>query len=750
MRLKRQLWQWRGVAIAAPTVAVVAIALRFSGLLQVWELGALDLYFRLRPLESKDDRIVIVTIDEPDLRQVGQWPIPDAVLAQLLEKIKQQNPIAIGLDLYRDLPVQPGHDRLVQVYESTPNLIGIKKVVGDPNDLGVNPPPQLSDRDQISANDLMLDADGKVRRGFIYLDDPDGSPVFSLSFTLAVMYLEYKGIDPQLTDEQFVKLDRVVLPPFEKNDGAYVGADAAGYQLLLNYRGPSCRASPTRCPFKTVSMTQVLEDRIDPNLMRDRIVLIGSTAESLKDLYYTPYSSGSMSTVLEMAGVEIHAHLISQIVSAVLNRRSLLQSWPDLLEYLWIFAWSCVGAVLSWKWRYADGVRHLHWQTSASLLLAAAILLGSTYWAFLSGWWIPIVPPLLGFGGSAIAIVAYVARTASDIRKAFGRYLNDGVVASLLESPEGFTLGGEHRKVTILMSDLRGFTSLSKPLPPEKVVTFLNIYLEAMADVITYYNGTIDKFIGDAIMVIFGAPNSQSNDAERAVACAVAMQLAMKDVNEKLARLGLPVIEMGIGIHTGMVVVGNIGSTKHASYTAIGSPVNLASRIESYTVGGQILISEATLDAVGSLIRIDEKIWVQPKGFDEAIPLYDISGIGSFSGLFLPREESNLLPLEREIPIHYTILDGKHVGQISYKGSFVKLSLTGAELRSTHLLNSLNNLKLDLLVGNHDGESNPQLYAKVVKQSKDSYGSFIIRFTSLSPDVTAVLRQLCKSCVSNS
>src|SRR4028119_571169 len=162
-KLRQQLWQWRGVLIAAPSVAGLLIGLRSAGLLQALELAALDEFFRLRPLEPVDSRIVIVEINEADVQKARQWPMSDATLAKLLETLKQQKPRAIGLDLYRDLPVEPGHQELVKVFASTPNLIGIQKVVSNLSGSAVNPPLTLKP-EQISANDFVVDSDGRVRR----------------------------------------------------------------------------------------------------------------------------------------------------------------------------------------------------------------------------------------------------------------------------------------------------------------------------------------------------------------------------------------------------------------------------------------------------------------------------------------------------------------------------------------------------------------------------------------------------------
>src|SRR6266446_4145581 len=283
------------------------------------------------------------------------------------------------------------------------------------------------------------------------------------------------------------------------------------------------------------------------------------------------------------------------------------------------------------------------------------------------------------------------------IRDTFGRYLTDEVVTILLDSPAGLQLGGEKRRVTILISDLRGFTSLSGRLAPEQLMAMLNRYLDTMIEVIMQYQGTIDEIIGDAMLVIFGAPIGRQDDAQRAVACAVAMQLAMATVNAENRRAGLPDMEMGIGVHTGEVVVGNIGSHKRTKYGVVGSHVNLTSRIQSYTIGGQILLSEATRQEVGPLVRMHKQMEVEAKGIAEPITLYELRGIGGAYNLFLPEREEALFALPQELPLQYTVLEGEHVGRTVYQGSFVTLSARGGEVRSEHLVASWSNIKMRLM-----------------------------------------------------
>jgi class 3 adenylate cyclase/DNA-binding NarL/FixJ family response regulator len=326
------------------------------------------------------------------------------------------------------------------------------------------------------------------------------------------------------------------------------------------------------------------------------------------------------------------------------------------------------------------------------------------------------------------------------IRDTFGRYLTDELVASLLETADGLKFGGESRRVTIMMSDLRGFTLLSERLAPPEVVTLLNIYLGVMADVITEYQGTIDEIIGDAILIIFGAPILRANDAERAVACAMAMQRAMATVNELNRSKGLPELAMGIGINTGEVVVGNIGSLKRTKYGVTGSQVNLTSRIESYTVGGQVLISEATLKEVGDILRIEGQMTVEPKGVRTPITVYEVGGIAGSYNLYLSEKVDALVELPREVRVRYRVVEDKHQGSNFHEGFFVRLAANRAEIRSTEHVPPLSNVRLKL-IGKHGEELPGDLYGKSGAATSDP-DVVCLNFTCVTPELAAVLQQL--------
>lgn len=614
-KLRQQLWEWRGVFITAPVVAGLLIPLRLGGWLKPLEWWALDQSFRLRPLESTDPRIVIVGIDESDLKGGGTWPVPSAVIAQLLEKLKKQQPRAIGLDIFRDIHMEPQNQTLVKIFKSTPNIIGVEKTFGDDSNPEIAPPPVLSQLGQVSAVDVVADSDGKIRRGMLFVQAKDGQQVPSLGLKLALMYLETQGTTPDPTAIN-LQLGQAMFTPFEANDGAYIGADAGGYQILLNFRGPARS-------FHTVPMKAVLEDRIPPDLVRDRIVLVGVTTTSTKDSFYTPYgSAGLMTAPQSMSGVEIQANLTSQIISSVMEGRPLIKTWSDPEEYLWILLWSWIGATLSWMARYGRkatkqlpllGSVNLKEWTAVIILVTGGSLIGGCYRAFLMGWWIPVVPPLLALVGSTVVITRYIAnlerqeqQTVMDI---FGRHVAPEIAEAIWQDRHQLLkkgrLLGRKMTATVLFTDLKSFSSIAEHMDPETLISWLNEYMEAMAQLVLAHGGVIDKFIGDSVMAVFGVPiphtttDAIAKDAQQAVRCALAMAAVLKSLNQQWQSQGQPTVAMRVGIATGTIIVGSIGSSQRQDYTTMGDSVNVASRLESYDKsidGGvcRILINEET------------------------------------------------------------------------------------------------------------------------------------------------------------
>jgi len=334
-----------------------------------------------------------------------------------------------------------------------------------------------------------------------------------------------------------------------------------------------------------------------------------------------------------------------------------------------------------------------------------------------------------------------LSEMAAVLKKMFGRYLSTEVMNSLIEDPSTLELGGERRSVTIMMTDLRGFTALSERLEPEQVVQMLNAYFETMVDVILKYNGTINEIIGDALLIIFGAPQEMSNRAQQAIACAIEMQNAMAEVNERNRAQGLPELEMGIGLNEDEVIVGNIGSTKRSKYAVVGSGVNMTSRIESYTVGGQILISESVFKEAGEILRIDSQRDVLPKGAETPLKIYEVGGISGQYNLALEGKDLEFVTLSEKIPVKYVVLEGKDVGKNGLNGFVVRLSQNCAAIELGGMLGAMTNLKMNL--ADVDGKlSAKDFYGKVVQTSTGDRYTHLVRFTSLSPEVDAYFQAL--------
>ncbi|MEG4218419.1 CHASE2 domain-containing protein [Microcoleus sp. Pol14C6] len=401
--IKKWVDRERRVLITASAVASTVIVMRWFGFFQVWEWAAFDHFVRWRPAEPIDSRIVIVEIKEADLQKYG-YPISDAVLAQLLQKLHAGKPRAIGLDVYRDLPTQPGNADLLKTFKTIPNLIGIE-LMPDETRLGVRPPPVLDKLDRIGFNNVVIDADSKVRRTLLYAWPGDGKTHQSFALRLALLYLKSEGISPQpaIINPKYLQLGKGVFRPFQPNDGAYVRSDSRGYQILTNLRGP-------RGSFRTASMSDLLSGTVPADFVRSRVVLIGSNAPSLRDFYQNAYSSGWFGPPQQIPGVELQAHFLSQILSAALDGRGGINVWPEAAELLWILLWSWAGAKVSWNLRSVG--------RSAYCLLSICLGLSATlYLVFLAGWWLPLIPPILSLVGSGAAVVGYLAHLQEELKR---------------------------------------------------------------------------------------------------------------------------------------------------------------------------------------------------------------------------------------------------------------------------------------------------------------------------------------------
>lgn len=381
-------------------VSSLVIAFSYLGVFQSLELSTLDRWFRLRPTEKPEQRIVVVTINESDIQEIGQWPISDDVLSQLITNISQQKPRAIGLDIYRDLPVKPGTEKLAAVLRSTPNLIGIEKAINDK----VKPSPILEEQGQVALADLVVDQDQIVRRGLLSIQVDENQVQLGLATRLALMYLAEEGVTLEAVDNTAKRaLGKAIFVPFKSNDGGYVRADAGGFQILLNFRG-------TESSFQQISIMDILKGNIPPDLMSDRLVIIGSTAQSLNDYFATPHSrDGNKSQYLP--GVLIHANITSQIISSALDGRKSIKVFNELGEWLWIVAWTGLGSAIGFWGSKNNSFENQNLLlvkfTAIGVIIPGIVLLGTGYLLFLLGWWLPVIAPFCSVMLAILALSNY-------------------------------------------------------------------------------------------------------------------------------------------------------------------------------------------------------------------------------------------------------------------------------------------------------------------------------------------------------
>jgi diguanylate cyclase (GGDEF)-like protein/PAS domain S-box-containing protein len=410
-RNRKDLGWLGGTAIG---VAGIVIGLRWLGAFQDVELAAYDQLFQKRSIETRDSRIVLVTLDDGDIQHVGTGGIlADREMAAVLKRIKAHQPRAIGLDIYRDVSVLPGTPELRQVFQTTPNLIGIENLP-DGNVPGVPAPKDLRERQQVGFNNVVIDLDGVVRRNTLFIKPVNDKTHRSFAMQLAIAYLSPQNILPKKSPSGYIQLRGVELRPLNPNDGAYVRDTSIGYQILANLRNVSNDAP---YGFDRVSVSDLLNRNLPlarqqqiADLLRDRIVLVGNTAKSSRDSFLTSYSSRMGGNAQQIPGVELQGQFISQILSAVLDGRSLIHTWDESWEWLWIIGWAVTGAVLSWKVRAPQ-------RAIAAVLLTSASLVSLCGIAFWAGWWIPLIPPLVALGASAAGVTAYFAYLQEEFKK---------------------------------------------------------------------------------------------------------------------------------------------------------------------------------------------------------------------------------------------------------------------------------------------------------------------------------------------
>ena len=621
-----------GIYIALIVAAILsALHLMDVKFFEILELKTLDLQFSLRGPIKPGPETVIATIDEKSINRLGRFPWPRSTWGRVVDRLTEEGAKVIVFDVFFTEPESVESDDLFQRaimrsgrvilpmvfdfqeggYKETgftdqkvDFLIPSAYMAMKNTDLPYGAPRAtmvLPTLERFSAYakamahiNMNPDADGTLRWEMLavgYHDDyyaPIGLQAVRLyrDIPLEQMTLDFAGS---------VKLGDAVIP-----------TDSFG-RMLINYRGPNKT-------FPMFSISDLIDRTLPPGTFKDKIVLIGATAIGIYDLRVTPYSTN-------MAGIEKHASVVDNILHGDFLHRA-----PDI-DIPLIIAFTLVLGILLPRLGAKAG--------AALFILLFAAFSGFVYYLFVAkGIWFSWVYPAsaLFFGYTSQTAYRFFTeeRRARDIRKMFSSYVSKRIVDELIRDPNKAKLGGDRKEITVLFSDIRGFTTFSEKHQPEEVVSLLNEYLGAMTHIVFAHDGTLDKFVGDAIMALWGAPVGQPDHAERACRCALAMIRKLEELQKKWAAEGKYAIDIGIGINTGDMVVGNMGAEgKKMDYTVIGDNVNLGARLEGLTrkYNNHIIISEFTYEKVKSTVQVNELGSVTVKGKEKPVVIYDLVGI---------------------------------------------------------------------------------------------------------------------------
>ena len=380
-----------------PVIFLVTIIGLFFGVFQLWEFKVIDLFF-LQHQETKDTRITLVTLDDNDLEQIGKYPIPDGIIAQTLSVIKEHNPRVIGLDMYRNLSIEPGTKELSRILKTTNNLIGVEKVIEPP----IKPNKILQQADRISFADLLIDYDGFIRR-ILFSLEKDNQIKESFGTSLAFFYLSKESIAFKLKENQYY-VGQATISPLLESTGGYWNGNLGGYQIILNYRGGIDK-------FNQITFSQILSNKFDFSLIKDKIVIIGSLSDADQDTFFTPESKNSQG-IQGIPGIVIHANHVSQLVSSALDGRPLLKPRSKIEEMVFIFLVTVFAILLCFILvnilvKFEDIIPSWSLYLIIPLLITVAILV-CNYILFLQGWWLPTVSTVISSSISSIMLLNYL------------------------------------------------------------------------------------------------------------------------------------------------------------------------------------------------------------------------------------------------------------------------------------------------------------------------------------------------------
>ena len=568
--------------MVANLVPLLLLSLRETGWLQSLELSAYDTLVTFFAGSQESDRVVLVVTTEADINRLG-YPIRDNYLAAVLAAVFTGSPKAVGVDLYRDLPMAPGNRELQAIQRAHDNLYWVFKLP-DTGNSGVPPPPALRGTGREVLSDHVTDAGGVVRRALLLAADERTNrnwPAMGVSLAES-----YTGQRLRVVGDDLA-LGRGRIPLLDQPYGPYAKVDAAGYQMLFDYHGGYRR-------FRQISFSEILGRPDLAATLRGRIVLVGTAALSIKDNFATPFSTG-WGGEGPLIGIALHAHTADQLIRIANGESRNPVPLPRLMDDVAIWAAALGGAVLALLvWRVLVVL--------TALVLGFGLVAGATAWGFGgAGLLLPGVPVALAWGLSAAAcnfvMHSVGARERSKLRRSFESYLDPRIINQMMQGDTLPSFGGEHREITAIFTDIAGFTSTAETLDAATVAALLGEYFGVLTDAVVQNGGLVNDFIGDGMVVLFGAPMHQSDHADRAVAAALAMDQAGQRFSAELAARGIEWGHTRIGVHTGMALVGNIGTRGKLKYGALGDSLNTASRVEGLNkyIGSHVAVSGETV-----------------------------------------------------------------------------------------------------------------------------------------------------------
>jgi adenylate cyclase len=620
-----------GIIIALIVVLTLSVMhLTNVRFFEVLEEKTLDMRFQFRGTIPPGPETVIAAIDEKSIKELGRFPWPRSVWGRVVDRLTEDGAKVIVFDvffteaenvvsddLFQDAIRRSGRVILPMVFDLIEGYQGSgftdtkldfmtssAYMTVKNSDLPFSPIkakmvlPTLQRFSAFAQSlahiNMVSDRDGTLRWEILAIDYHNDyyAPI---GLEAARCFLGIKPEDLSLDYAGAVHLGNITIPTDEYG------------RMLINYRGPNQT-------FPVYAISDILDRRTPAGTFKDKIVLIGATAIGIYDLRVTPFST-------HMAGIEKHASVVDNILRGDFIRRS------ETAVLILIFLFAIVLGIALPRLGAMAGV--------ALFLVMFTGYLGFVYYLFLiKGIWFNLVYPasalLFGYTSQTAYRFFTEEQRAREIRKMFSSYVSKRIVDELIRDPSKAKLGGDRKEITVLFSDIRGFTSFSEKHQPEEVVSLLNEYLGAMTNIVFEYEGTLDKFIGDAIMALWGAPVGQPDHAERACRCALTMIEKLKELQKKWADEGKYVIDIGIGINTGGMVVGNMGAEgKKMDYTVIGDNVNLGARLESLTrqYNNHIIISESTYAKVKDIVDAKALGAVTVKGKQLPVVIYDLLGL---------------------------------------------------------------------------------------------------------------------------